>query len=579
MRHNIGGSCAPHVSRGDKNLTDPHAAGSRAGRPRQARVSALARAVAISGVLGLCAMVLPAAASALLPTGISGTVTDAETSEPISGAEVCAYESAHEVSVKCEKTGAKGEYEIEGLAAASYKVRFTASVYATQWYSGQTNWFSASTVEVKTGVVTPNVDASLNEEGQGSVTGRATNASNGQGAGGVEVCIEGHCVETNGNGEYTLSGLPVGSDSVSFSPAEACEEEQGEKVRCQPKSDYLSQYVSVKVKSGKTETANAALRVGGQISGTVTNASITHPGLARIKVCATQVVGTAHEYEEYGSGGCAYTNSGGQYTISGLGSGAYKVEFNGTMCTLLTKEEQECPEVYVTQYYHGKQTHRQAETIAVTTGSNTGLVNETLREAFPTTPASTAAPALTGTAAVGQALTCSQGAWSHEPTYVVYQWLRNGTVITGQAGSTYTLQAADQGHSITCSVTAGNGAGAASANSNTVAIPVPLAVFAGVKVKGSVASVTLRCPGPGACSGVMKIVVRVVTKHGGRKKTSKVTIGVASFSMAAGKKATLRVHLTGQGRALLAKAGRRGFKVQISGTGVKTHTAVLRGRR
>ena len=102
-------------------------------------------------------------------------------------------------------------------------------------------------------------------------------------------------------------------------------------------------------------------------------------------------------------------------------------------------------------------------------------------------------------------------------------------MITGQTGSTYTLQAADQGHSITCSVTAGNGAGAASANSNAVAIPVPLAVFAGVKVKGAVASVTLRCPGPGACSGVMKIVARVVTKHGKRKKTSKVTIGVGQL--------------------------------------------------
>jgi len=153
--------------------------------------------------------------------------------------------------------------------------------------------------------------------------------------------------------------------------------------------------------------------------------------------------------------------------------------------------------VYITQYYHGQQTLKNGQTVSVTTGSNTGGINETLREAFPTTPASTVTPALTGTTAVGQALSCSQGSWSHEPTYLVYQWLRNGTVITGQTGSTYTLQAADQGHSITCSVTAGNGAGAASANSNTVAIPVPLSLFAGVKVKGSVASVTAALSRPG----------------------------------------------------------------------------------
>jgi hypothetical protein len=538
---------------------------SRNGAPRWA-LAVLVGCVALFAVAPV--------ASALPPTGISGKVTDAETSEPISGAEACAYESAHEVSVKCGKTEPSGEYTIEGLAEASYKVRFTASHYGTQWYSGQTSWSSATTVEVKSGVVTPNVGASITEEGEGSVAGRVTSASTGQGVGGVEVCVSGsgtHCVETNSNGEYTLSGLPVGSDSVSFSPAVACEEELGEKIRCQPKSDYISQSVSVKVKSGKTETANAVLRVAGQISGTVTNASITHPGLAKIEVCATRVTGP----EEYGGGGCAYTSSNGQYTINGLESGFYKVEFNGYICSIPKKGERECSEVYITEYYHGQQTFKKGETTSVTTGSNTGGINESLREAFPTTPVSTAVPALTGTAAVGQALSCSQGSWSHEPTYVVYQWLRNGTVIAGQTGSTYTLQAADQGHSITCSVTAGNGAGAASANSNTVAIPVPLALFAGVKVKGSVASVTLRCPGPGACSGVMKIVARVATKHG-RKKTSNVTIGVASFSIPAGKRVTLKVHLTGQGRKLLATAGRGGLKVQITGSGIKAQAAKLK---
>ena len=46
----------------------------------------------------------------------------------------------------------------------------------------------------------------------------------------------------------------------------------------------------------------------------------------------------------------------------------------------------------------------------------------------------------------------------------------------------------------------------------------------------------------------MKIVARVTTRHGRHKKTSNVTIGVASFSIAGGKKATIRVRLTGQGR-------------------------------
>jgi Carboxypeptidase regulatory-like domain len=450
------------------------------------------RPVAIAGVLGLCAMLLPAAASALSPTGIKGKVTDSGTHTPISGAEVCATSKGGGAEKVCEHANGSGEYKVEGLKEEEYSVEFTASHHAPK----------TSTVTVRSGELAE-VNAELEEVGEGSVAGRVTNASNGQGAGGVDVCSNeesSHCVETNGNGEYTLTGVSVGSPRISFSPAEACEEEQGEKTdRCQLKSNYLGQSSSVDVKVSPTATLDVALQVGGQISGTVTNASITHPGLAKVRVCATRVQGTAHEYEEYEGEGCAVTSSNGQYTINGLGSGAYKVEFSGEICTIPAPKSRECSQAYVTRFYHGKPTHKQAETIPVTTSSNTGPINESLLEGFPTTPASTAVPALTGTAAVGQALTCSQGSWSHEPTYLLYQWTRNGTVISGQTGATYTLQVADQDRSITCSVTAGNGAGATTATSKAVVIPVPLAVFVGVKVKGSVASVTLRCPGPGAC--------------------------------------------------------------------------------
>jgi Carboxypeptidase regulatory-like domain len=534
-----------------------------------ARRLALRAALACAlSALGIGA--LPAVAAATT-TGISGRVTN-ETGEGIEDADVCLYESTTETQITCEKTNASGEYEILGPPAGTYKVEFTATRYATQWYLEATSWASAAPVEVESTGVTPNISAELEETGEGAITGRATNASNGQGAGGVEVCIDDRCVETNGNGEYTISDIPVGSYTISFTPAEACEEEQGEKIRCQPKSNYLRQSSSAKVKANQTETVNVALQPGGQISGTVTSASITNPGLAKIEVCASKVSGS----EEYGGGGCAYTNSSGQYTISGLEGGSYKLEFSGYICSIPKQGERECPEVYVTTYYRGKQTHKAGETISVTLGQTTSGINEVLREAFPTTPASTAAPALTGTPVVGQALSCSQGSWSHEPTYVVYQWLRNGTVISGQTGSTYTLQAADQGRSITCSVMAGNGAGVASATSNAVAVPVPLAVFVSAKVKGAVQLVTLRCPGPGACSGTLKLVARMTTGRGKHRKTSNVGIGAARFSIAAGKSITLSVRLTGQGPKLLIKSRRRGLRVQVTGAGVKATAATLK---
>ena len=560
-------------------------AGPEARRSRGRRRSVARCSLAIMvGCMALFA--LAPVASALPPTGISGKITEAEAPHAgIPNPNVCLYNESHTL-IECQTvtTSGSGEYTIEPKGGAgNYLVGFNATGFASQYWDNRSSLYESTPVTVKANEVTENINAELEEAGTGSIAGRVT--ANGQGVGGIQVCAYGSesyggpCVETNGNGEYTKSGVGVGTYTVSFSPQEnsSCEEEQGVKVRCALNANVIGQSVSsVHVKANKTETVNVTLQVGGQISGTVTNASITHPGLAKVEVCALK----PYKYEEteyFGRVRCGYTNTSGQYTISGLESGSYKVEFNGYICSIPKKGEEECPEVYVTEYYHGQLTVKKGESVSVTAGSNTGGINESLREAFPTTPASTVAPTLTGTPAVGQALSCSQGSWSHEPTYVVYQWLRNGSVISGQTGPAYVLQAADKGHSITCSVTAGNGAGAATAMSNAVTIPVPLAVLVGVKVKGSVASVTLSCPGVAPCSGVMRIIARV-TKHG-KHKASNVTIGVASFSMLASKRVTLRVHLTGAGSKLLRRAGRRGLKVQITGIGVQAHAAVLKAAK
>jgi carboxypeptidase family protein len=531
------------------------------------------RVLALTVLIALCAMLVPAAAGAIPITGISGEVTNGETHTGIEGAGVCLYEE-DDILVKCvpNATNANGEYTVVGLTEGNYRVEFSATGFATQYYSNASSLEESTTVHVTESQVTPNIDAGLEETGQGTVSGRATSASTGQGAGGIRVCASdgSPCTETNANGEYTISNLRVGSFSVSFSSAAtACEEEQGEKVRCESKANFLSQSVVVKVKANQTETVNVALQVGGQISGTVTNASITHPGIGKIEVCATKVSGSS----EYDGGECTYTNSSGQYTVSDLESGSYKLEFDGYICSMPKQGERECPEVYVTSYYHGKQTHKAGETVSVTAGSNTTGINETLREAFPSTPASSAAPTLAGTAMVGDVLSCSQGTWSHEPTYLIYQWLRAGTVISGQTGATYTLRAADEGHSIICSVTAGNGAGATSATSGAVMVAQPLVVSsATASVKSNTALLKLSCTGGGACVGTLKLVVRARGKH----DTRSITIGQANFSIAAGVSTTIRVHLTSKGASLLRKAGKHGLKVTLSGSGVKGRTLALK---
>jgi hypothetical protein len=96
-------------------------------------------------------------------------------------------------------------------------------------------------------------------------------------------------------------------------------------------------------------------------------------------------------------------------------------------------------------------------------------------------PANTSAPAITGTAAVGSALTASPGSWSGTPTpTVAYQWQRCTTsslsscaAISGATAGTYTVQSADAGDYLDVVATATNSAGVASAPSaESAQVPV-----------------------------------------------------------------------------------------------------------
>lgn len=89
--------------------------------------------------------------------------------------------------------------------------------------------------------------------------------------------------------------------------------------------------------------------------------------------------------------------------------------------------------------------------------------DETL--ALPTAfePINSVAPGITGTAQVGQTLTCSTGTWltGRETISYAYQWKADGEAIDGATSSTYTLTADEQGKVITCVVTATNASGSA----------------------------------------------------------------------------------------------------------------------
>ena len=108
----------------------------------------------------------------------------------------------------------------------------------------------------------------------------------------------------------------------------------------------------------------------------------------------------------------------------------------------------------------------------------TGILMASVGNSYGSAPVNTVAPAVTGTATVGQTLTTTNGTWTGAPAPTfTYQWQRTGSNIGGATSSTYVLVAADYANTIRCVVTATNSVAPSgvSANSNSTASVAGLA--------------------------------------------------------------------------------------------------------
>ncbi len=144
----------------------------------------------------------------------------------------------------------------------------------------------------------------------GSVGGTVTDSISHEPIEGVEVCAWGQATEgrcdptpTGADGHYEIEGLEPGTYEVEFWADE---------------TGHVSVLETAIVESGEATILDAELEPGASISGIVRGEGGS--GVAEIEVCA-------YPTGEEGRLRCGYTDSLGEYTIGGLSTGSYKVEF------------------------------------------------------------------------------------------------------------------------------------------------------------------------------------------------------------------------------------------------------------
>jgi hypothetical protein len=104
-------------------------------------------------------------------------------------------------------------------------------------------------------------------------------------------------------------------------------------------------------------------------------------------------------------------------------------------------------------------------------GGTTSANSNTVGPIAQAEPQNTAVPTISGTTTQGQTLTAANGTWTNSPSSYAYQWRRTGVDIGGATSSTYLLDLADVGETITVRVTASNASGAGpSATSASTAV-------------------------------------------------------------------------------------------------------------
>ena len=306
-------------------------------------------------------------AALALGGSISGTVTGEDTGVPLSDICVSVFDTSWDWLGYDARTGSSGKYSVKGLPTGNYKLWFgecssRTPGYAYELYNNKGMDFDAADpVHVTAGFETAGINAALAPGG--SISGTVTEES-------TETLLSGICataydisrrwgvrVRTGSSGTYKVKGLPSGDYKVRFedcgSPALHISEWYNDK------EDFDSAdpvHVSAGSDRGGTD---AALAAGGAIEGLVTD---EETGAPLPDICA-HVYDMSHTWAD-----SVRTDFSGTYSVGGLPSGDYKVEFR------------DCgwPALYISEWYDDKEDFDSADPVSVTAGFDTSGINAAL---------------------------------------------------------------------------------------------------------------------------------------------------------------------------------------------------------
>ena len=299
-----------------------------------------------------------------LQGGISGTVTNGTTGIPNVSVRI---HDANDNQISSVSTVFDGTYMVSGLPPGNYRVQFVctghplfggcAGGYLSEWYNDKPDITSADAVPVTTASTTPGINAVLAVGGR--ISGTVTNGTTAIQNVTVRVYDAGQTVigsaSTAADGTYTVIGLSAGNHKVQFDGGSTGYMTEW----YNDKPDFTSADTVPVTIASTTPGINAALSVGGRISGAVMNgANIT----VRVYDSGQNLVGST------------LTAMDGTYAVGGLRTGSYKLQF---MCINLNVVGG-CIGGYLSEWYNDKPDFTSADTVPVTAPNTTPGINASL---------------------------------------------------------------------------------------------------------------------------------------------------------------------------------------------------------